>query len=334
MKQTSLEEPFVLTSWVVAFLDGLHMGGCDDQAIVLKSGVSVDFLERGYCTLAESSAVFNAAEALYGDYVNVSLNKGGAPSSFRSLSMAMLSSETLADCFGLIVKHNSIITNTIDFHVAHKKGGTFGFEIRKDLHVSLSLTSAILARALGTARYIHPGAKLVKKIQLAYKKPVNSKLYEQYFNAPVIWDSPKNIIYFDEIAFYSRSTQADKNIKDNAERNWLKEIAQFNELNFIQRVNLFLKASIGERRLTIEYAANEFSMSVRTFQRRLKMEQTSFSQLIDKLREDQAQELIKNNSIAISDVAFSLGFSDAGSFSRAFRRWFGGSPEKYRKNLA
>ena len=34
--------------------------------------------------------------------------------------------------------------------------------------------------------------------------------------------------------------------------------------------------------------------------------------------------------LAITEIAYLLGFSDASNFTRAFRRWFGVSPRDYR----
>ncbi|NRA24146.1 MAG: AraC family transcriptional regulator ligand-binding domain-containing protein [Oleispira sp.] len=135
------------------------MDGYDDRAIISKPGIAPDCLVLGYCTLDTFKTVFKAAESLYGDFVGVSL-KGETPSLFRSLSMAMLTSETLADSFYLLVKHNPIITNALNFVVHHNRHSVFGFYMTKGLDIYLSLTSAILARALRMARFIHPSSQL------------------------------------------------------------------------------------------------------------------------------------------------------------------------------
>jgi len=326
-----LGESYVLTSWVNAFLAGYQMEGCDEQAIVSLSGIDPLSLEKGYCSLDVFIAVFDAAKKLYGDSMDASSRKGVTPSVFRSLSIAMLSSDTLSDGFSLLAKHNSSITNVMDFIVDHEGGGRFGFSLKDGIELSLALSCSILDKALRTALFIHPSSNLVNKVEMTHSKPVNAPDYEDYFCAPVEWGCQLDLIYFDEHAYSSPSIHANASLRVNAEKEWLEEIAHFNEANFIVRANAFIQANLSGTRLTIEYAAKEFGMSVRTFQRRLDADKASFSQLIDQVRRKEALALIMDVKVTISDLAFTLGFSDVGSFSRAFRRWFDQSPEQYRK---
>jgi AraC-like DNA-binding protein len=323
---------YILTSWVNALLAGLRADGCDDMVIVSHSGVDPKVLESGYCSLNTITAIFESAQTLYGDYAGISSNKGVTPSSFRSLSIALLASDTLADSFSLLVNHNAMITNAMNFIVDSQGGGRFGFAMQEGVSISLPLASVILGRALRTASFIHPCSKLINKVEMSYEKPINSVQYDLYFDAPVTWGSPHNVLYFDERVFNCLSTQANPELKEIAEKTWLKEVSEVNEFNFVLRVTAFLKANLSGSRLTIENTADEFKMSVRTFQRRLDLERTSFRTLVDFVRKNEGQKLIKNTGIPLTEVAYSLGFSDSGSFSRAFRRWFELSPEQFRKH--
>ena len=44
--------------------------------------------------------------------------------------------------------------------------------------------------------------------------------------------------------------------------------------------------------------------------------------------------LVERKDLALAEIAFLLGFSEPSPFYRAFRRWFGQSPERYRQQLA
>ena len=324
---------YVLTSWVQAMLAGLKMEGCDETTIVATSGIDPSLLEKGYCSLELFIRLFDAAEKHYGQYVGVASSQGATPSSFRSLSIALIASDSLYDCFQLLAKHNCLITNTMTFIVDDKDGGRFGFSLREDLSISPSLTSAVLGRALTTARFIHPGSNLINKVSLAYPKPDNFEVYENYFEAPVQWSGDINAVHFEQSAFRCPSTQANKAVRESAEKQWLDEVAHYNDLSFIESAQAVIKANLSDSRITIETLAEKFGMSVRTLQRRLDQEQTSFSKLVEEVKKQQAKTLLKQNAENITDVAFQLGFSNSGSFSRAFKRWFDVSPDQYRKTL-
>lgn len=332
MKNT--EHTYVLTSWVQALLAGLKMEGCDEQKIIAASGIDPSLLEKGYCSLDLFIRLFDAAEMHYGQYIGVTSSQGATPSSFRSLSIALIASDSLYDCFMLLARHNVLITNTMTFIIDDIDGGRFGFSLREDLSISPSLASSVLGRALTTARFIHPGSKLIKKVTLAYPKPGNHSLYEAYFEAPVQWGAEINSVYFVPSAFHCPSIQANKAVRESAEKQWLSEVAQYNDLTFIESAVALVKANLGGSRLTIEMLAEKFGMSVRTLQRRLDHEQTSFSHLVEQVKRQEAKVLLQQPSENITDIAFQLGFSDSGSFSRAFKRWFAISPDQYRKSLS
>ncbi|HEX5657037.1 MAG TPA: AraC family transcriptional regulator [Polyangiales bacterium] len=75
-------------------------------------------------------------------------------------------------------------------------------------------------------------------------------------------------------------------------------------------------------------------MSAATLRRKLAEENTTFSQLLDALRRELSQAYLRDQELAISEVAFLLGFAHAPAFNKAFRRWWGGmTPSDYRAQL-
>ena len=78
-------------------------------------------------------------------------------------------------------------------------------------------------------------------------------------------------------------------------------------------------------------AAESIGISVRTLQRRLEEHQLNYSQLVDKVRFDQAVKLLQDPTHQLIDIAFELGYTDAANFTRAFKRWTGVSPREFRR---
>ncbi|GEM_PF-2387859 len=328
-----MAKSYILTSWVNALLSGLKNDGCDIDKILIHAGVAADSLDQGYCSLSKLQQVFDSAQLIYGDYLGVSSNKGVTPSSFQSLSISILTSKNLYDGFSLLAKHNQIITNVLDFVVDDKQGGRFGFYIEDGYEISLPLVGAVLGRAMRTASFIQPGSFLITHISFAYSRPENADSYEKYFGATIEWEAEVNAVYFNNSIFFSDSIHANEQLCQSAEKSWLKEVSTSQQLDFMQRVKTYISSHISEGRITVQSAADHFDMSVRTFQRRLDDSQISFSDLVLGVRRDESKALLSCRASTVTETAYSLGFSDAASFSRAFKRWFGLSPEQYRKSL-
>lgn len=81
-----------------------------------------------------------------------------------------------------------------------------------------------------------------------------------------------------------------------------------------------------------EAVAQRMNMSVRTLQRRLSEQKTTFSRVLDDVRVDLAKRYLSSPDVAITEVAFLLGFSEQSSFHRAYRRWTGVAPGEWRRN--
>jgi AraC-like DNA-binding protein len=74
-------------------------------------------------------------------------------------------------------------------------------------------------------------------------------------------------------------------------------------------------------------------MSVRTLNRMLAGEGTSYRHLLDQLRHELASRHLANPHISIGEVAFLLGFSELSAFYRAFKRWSGRTPAEFRQSV-
>jgi AraC-like DNA-binding protein len=87
----------------------------------------------------------------------------------------------------------------------------------------------------------------------------------------------------------------------------------------------------GDRWLGIEQAAEVVGTSVRTMQRRLSAEDTSYSNVLEGTRSEGAANLLENTDATLAEIALQLGYKRQGNFTRAFRRWAGVSPNAFRQ---
>jgi AraC-like DNA-binding protein len=77
--------------------------------------------------------------------------------------------------------------------------------------------------------------------------------------------------------------------------------------------------------------ARRIGSSERTLRRALAREGTSFRTLVSDVRGEQARVLLGDPKLSLTDIAFALGFSEHSAFTRAFKRWFGVAPARYRR---
>ncbi|WP_438279522.1 AraC family transcriptional regulator [Pseudomonas alabamensis] len=80
----------------------------------------------------------------------------------------------------------------------------------------------------------------------------------------------------------------------------------------------------------VDGLARELYLSASTLRRRLAEEGTSFQALKDSARRELAIAWLGEERQSLSELAERLGFADASSFYKAFRKWFGCNPGQYR----
>jgi AraC-like DNA-binding protein len=66
-------------------------------------------------------------------------------------------------------------------------------------------------------------------------------------------------------------------------------------------------------------------------QRKLTAEKTSFRKLVQAVRHELAESYLADDSFTLKEISYLLGFSEQSSFSRAFKRWAGLTPQEFRE---
>jgi AraC-like DNA-binding protein len=96
-------------------------------------------------------------------------------------------------------------------------------------------------------------------------------------------------------------------------------------------VELTIPSLIGTGNCNIEFVAEALGTNVKRLQRTLASENTSFSEILEKVRQNMALRLLSESDAPIERIAGLLDYSSTPPFTLAFKRWKGMSPLQYRK---
>lgn len=98
-------------------------------------------------------------------------------------------------------------------------------------------------------------------------------------------------------------------------------------------VRRLLQTRLAEGGARLSVIAAELGLSPRTLQRRLAATNRPFQQLLDAVRRDEADRLLRDPALSLTEIAFLLGYSEQSNFSHACRSWHGASPQLRRAQL-
>ena len=173
------------------------------------------------------------------------------------------------------------------------------------------------------------------EVRFQYPAPADTSEYQRIFRCPVLFDQADNALVFPKRLLATPLGQADAQLRQlldaHADR-LLGELRQGHSV--LDRARHELALQLPEQGADLELLAQTLQLSPRTLQRRLREAGLSFSQLLDETREQLVLHYLRDPALELAEIAFLVGFSEAGSLARAFRRWTGQSPGAYRQNLA
>ncbi len=169
-------------------------------------------------------------------------------------------------------------------------------------------------------------------VNFQHADPGYKEVYDEVFNAPVLFQQPENKILLRKNDLLKPITVRDPYLK--------KVLMNYAELSMNKtkrqdslqdKIKSYIISSLPSAGVTLESAASELNTTRSTLYRQLKTEGTSFKELLLSTRQEMAKNHLRNG-MTNSQVAYLLGFSEPPAFQRAFKRWYNISPGEYRKS--
>jgi AraC-like DNA-binding protein len=172
------------------------------------------------------------------------------------------------------------------------------------------------------------------EVTFRHSPPADTTEHERFFRAAVRFNSAANGVVLSRSLLELPLIKSDPGLCAVLERHLGELLDRMPRTTSVSaRVRQAVAKDLSTAPPSATAAARKLHMSRRTLQRLLEAEGTTFSELVDTLRCDLATRYLREPAIAIAEVAFLLGFSEASAFHRAFKRWQGTTPAGYRAKL-
>lgn len=328
----SYKEPTQLARGPLMLLHYAERQGLDREDLLAKSGLSADILTHPDSRVPTRlmlrlwQAVIEAAnEPLLGLHVG----KSPTVSDFGLVGYSMSYSKHLLEAFHRLARYQRIISESVRFTLSEDKEACVLtwvthpalVAIRHPVEASMNLIVCAARELTGTD--LSP-----IKVELPTPPPADPGAYKAEFRSEVVFGCDTAAITWSTQQMSLPTVAADETLAG-----YLDELATIavgpidvESDSMTTAVRRALWAMLPRGRPSIWRTAQELGVSVRTLQRRLGEEGSSFSAVLDSLRRDVTRELMAESGPPVADISFLLGYSEPSAFHRAYRRWTGGSP--------
>lgn len=322
-----LHHPRVLVELVVSL-------GANRDAVLEGTGVTVEMLERSEARI--SYGQFNTLERNAIRLANdpgLGLRWGRAIHLSQSglVGVATLGAATVDAAFQLAQLYYQQVSPGWDLDLRIEEGrGHLAFRETIDRgSLRPFATEAMLAGFYSLAQQVLGRPLDIVEMRLAYPRPPHHELYGQYLaDTPLVWDQPVTEGLFDPAILREPVATAPVGSALSLGRTEGEGAAPADGI--VARVRKVLLAH-GARRMRLEQVARELRTSARSLRRALSQAGTSYQDLAEALLRARAEEWVRTGSEKVEHIALELGFTDARSFRRAFKRWTGHNPNEFRR---
>ncbi|AJR06372.1 AraC family transcriptional regulator [Photobacterium gaetbulicola] len=154
----------------------------------------------------------------------------------------------------------------------------------------------------------------------------NKAKFEQIMNCDIVTGSPVRKIIIPRNVLNTKIVTANSDIYLAIKPIVIKQTAKVIREDIFLQIHSVLNQMKSLSDTTIDDVARQLSFSVRTLNRRLADEGTTYRSVLEKYKLERSLQLLSQSDCSITEIAYQLGFSDISTFSRAFKRWTGYSP--------
>jgi AraC-like DNA-binding protein len=169
------------------------------------------------------------------------------------------------------------------------------------------------------------------KVSMNFLKPTETDTIQSHFQCILEYDTPLNQILISHEDWQYKLPRVNPELTLMHDEIVIKYLARLEKSDIINQVKTAIFELLGSGDVTAEAIANKLHITSRTLRRRLEEEGASYRGILKDVRQEVATQYIRDDSLALTEISYLLGFSQPSSLSRAIRLWTGKSPTELRQ---
>ena len=324
---------------VAALVEVLEEQGIAPEASLSGTGLSAESLSNPETrtSVRQYITVCNNALRLSTNPETPFRTGGRIPlSAYGMYGFALVCSPTIREYFQVAVKYHKLATPLLSMSWREKGDyvswifPTNAAITYPDLLHRFLIEQQLAQLATHLKAVVENDIYLPVHASLSYSAPDHALLYRKYLGCPVRFGQPLSELVYPKSILSAKPRMAhgltSKILQDTCDR----ILGEVKTSTGVAGEVYQIIASTPGHSPSMEEVARQIAITVRTLNRKLHAEGTSFTQILDDVRFNLAREYLRSTKLSIEDISELVGFSEATNFRHAFRRWTGSTPARFR----
>ena len=327
----------VLASLTRTLIDFGASRGLDRARLIRAAGVDAAELERKDARVPRraDTAVWEQLSASLGAH-HVGLDFADThpgPRAYGVVALRDMTADTFGEALRRHCRHHRLIKDDVSARLLEAQDGATVFLSKQGgrLACSPSMAEAALAPYVIHLRAWTGHEVSPEEVCFEHAAPDDPARYEAMFRCPIRFGQSASSIRFAREVLELPLLRAERDLCEILDASADDALARLRRGDLADLVYRALSASLARGDSSIETIARELGLGVRTLQRRLREEAVCYQDVVDTVRHHRALELLLEPGLPVAAISEHLGFSDPRAFRRAFARWTGLSPDRYRR---
>lgn len=324
--------------WVNTVVAAAARQGVDADTLLATAGIPARALERERWPIDHITRLWRAAERCTGDPgFGLKAGTGASAASLSAVTFALQSAASLRGALALVQKYQRLISDGGRFQMLPGEEATWIVYHPRQGQLAFSpyQIEAVLATVVTLSRWLTGMTLSPRRVQFSQAQLGPLHGYRDVFGCTVDFEQAFSGLLVDNALLDRPLPHADAQLARLHEHYTAARLAALGT-NGVQAEELrhWLAGFPGPQLPRRLDAARIMGVSERTLARRLGEQGHTFEALLDDVRHERALAAVADPRRPLADIARSLGFAEPSTFYRAFHRWTGMPPARWRKQQA
>jgi len=334
MQQEESNQPTTIAGYALAIAKALDHYGVDSRRVLHAAGIPAALSNDPMVRLPVSTMtrLFRMCVEVTNDpYFGLTAGRFIHISNLHAVGHALAASATLLDFCRRLERYFRVASQTSvpTLTIGHEE---VILHLKVVSAVSGETQDAFTTFLVLAMRQLYRSTFNPLRIGFAHPQPKDGTgPYDKVFRAPVAFDQVELSLVFARSELEQPLAGACAELAQINDQVATQYLARLDRSDVLAQVRQKIIELLPSGECSRDKVAESLHLSPTTLQLKLTKRNTSFHDVLDETRRELACAYMQQAARSITEIAFTLGFTDTSNFARAFKRWTGASPTEYRQ---
>lgn len=325
----------IAISRVIRVLQGAARSGASIPALLETAGIPRRLLDDPDARIERDSFIrlmLAVMQQTQDEFLGFGQGRKSKPGTFSMMAHAVINCSNLEKAVQRGIKFYELFD--LQVHTTlHREGDIGWLEVQASQRLDFRevIIESLMMLSLRFMSWLVGKAVEPQQVQLDFGRGAEGD-YRSIFTCPVQFDTGVNRVVFSaeflDLPLVQNQLSLSRFLKDS-----LAQLIDGNihNVGLPAQIRAIISKEYGNNFPDFSEICEKLNMTPQTLRRRLKEGNTSYQEIKDAIRKDASVYYLSKPDLSIDEIALLMGFSEASSFHRAFKKWTGKTPSAYRR---